>query len=95
VTTTWNGTYWQPGTCGPHALQCFSLVQAIPGLYLADLCAELLRAREREPTKTTERGRHERALALKYDLHDIGASGSFAVSAQLAACDCGFCHPPV
>ena len=38
VTTPWDGTYWQPGTCGPSATACYFHVAAPAGSYVANMC---------------------------------------------------------
>jgi hypothetical protein len=39
ASTTWDGTVWQQGTCGPGATTCYSVVKAPPGKYVANMCA--------------------------------------------------------
>jgi hypothetical protein len=36
---TWDGTYGQPGTCGPSAMACQTPRCAPPGAYVAHMCA--------------------------------------------------------
>jgi hypothetical protein len=39
VTTAWDGSVYQPGTCGPSATACYSVVQAPAGSYVANMCS--------------------------------------------------------